>query len=108
MACGVARHFGDHHQNEIEEVLKRVKVTLLNKTRSLEKLKSQEDRWMYDLGSVLHLGVSTGRMRCWEITDRTLDMRSGVMCGTPLCGNFWRFFSFNWPEIMYIFHSSYA
>ena len=21
-------------------------------------------------------------MRCWEITDRTLDMRSGVICGT--------------------------
>ena len=52
-ACGLARHFGDHQQNEIEEALKRVEVTVLDRSRSLEDLKSLEDRWMCDLGTVL-------------------------------------------------------
>ena len=52
-ACGVARHFGDHHRNDIEEALKMVEVTVLDRSRSLEDLKSLEDRWMCDLGTVL-------------------------------------------------------
>jgi hypothetical protein len=52
-ACGVARHFGDHHPIDIEEALKMVEVTILDRSRSLENLKSLEDRWMCDLGTVL-------------------------------------------------------
>ena len=51
--CGLARHFGDHHQNAIEEALEKVEVTVLDRSGSLEDLKSLEDRWMCNLGTVL-------------------------------------------------------
>ena len=50
---GLARHFGNHHRNDIEEALKMVEVTVLDRSRSLEDLKSLEDRWMCALGTVL-------------------------------------------------------
>ena len=57
--CGVARHFGDHHQDNMEEALKKVEVTVLDRSKNLEDLKSLEDRWMCDLGTVLgHQGLN--------------------------------------------------
>ena len=53
--CGLARQAGDHHKNEIEEVLKRVEDTVLNRSGNLEDLKSLEDRWICNLGTVLGL-----------------------------------------------------
>ena len=37
---GLARHFGDHHQVDMEEASERVKVTVLERSMRLE------DRWI--------------------------------------------------------------
>ena len=51
--CGLARHFGDHHRADMEESLTKVEVTVVDGSMRLEYLKSLEDRWMCDLGTVL-------------------------------------------------------
>ena len=47
------RHFGDHHQGEIEEAIARLEVTVVDRSMRLEDLKALEDKWMCDLGTVL-------------------------------------------------------
>ena len=51
--CGLTRHFGDHHQAEMEETLARLQVTVVDRSMRLEDLKALEDKWMCDLGTVL-------------------------------------------------------
>ena len=52
-ACGIARHFGDHHQNDMEVAIANLQVTVVDRCMRLENLKKLEDRWMCDLGTVL-------------------------------------------------------
>ena len=51
--CGLTRHFGDHHQADMEEAMKKLEVTVVDRSRRLEDLKALEDRWMCDLGTVI-------------------------------------------------------
>jgi hypothetical protein len=51
--CGLTRHFGDHHQGDMEEAMKKLEVTVVDRSRRLEDLKALEDRWMCDLGTVI-------------------------------------------------------
>ena len=58
-ACGLARHFGHHHQANMEEAIAGLQVTLLDHIPgpfSEERLLVREQEWMYKLGTT-HAGV---------------------------------------------------
>ena len=52
-ACGLTRHFGDHHQEDMEAAIANLQVTVVDRCQRLSDLKRVEDRWMCDLGTVL-------------------------------------------------------
>ena len=53
-ACGLTRHFGQHHLQNIEEHLNKLQITLLDSCANEEDLKKIEDRWMCNLGTLFH------------------------------------------------------
>ena len=64
-ACGLTRHFGQHHPQNIEEHLSKLQITLLDSCEEEELLKKLEDKWMCNLGTLFH--------------DRGLNSRNEVM-----------------------------
>ena len=53
-ACGLTRHFAQHHQANVEEVIEKLQVTLLDRlvgAHSEDKLVELEQRWMHRLGT---------------------------------------------------------
>ena len=61
-ACGLAKHFGHHHQAEMEEAISRLEVTLLDhlpgpfdEVRLLEL----EQAWMHKLGTHTRVGCNS-------------------------------------------------
>ena len=51
-ACGLTRHFGEHHTNNIEEAIRNLKVTLVDCSENEENLKLLEDRWILKMGTL--------------------------------------------------------
>ena len=45
--------FCDHHQADMEEAIKKLEVTVVDRIRRLEDLKALEDRWMCALGTLM-------------------------------------------------------
>ena len=45
--------FCDHHQADMEEAIKKLEVTVVDRSRGLVDLKVLEDRWICDLGTVI-------------------------------------------------------
>ena len=53
-ACGLTRHFGQHHQGNIEEAIGNLRVTLVDRLtgpHSEENLLRLEQTWMHRLGT---------------------------------------------------------
>ena len=53
-ACGLTRHFGQHHQADREEAISNLRVTLLDRLtgpHSEERLLTLEQTWMHRLGT---------------------------------------------------------
>ena len=51
-ACGLTKHFGQHHRNDMEASIAKLEVTLLDCCEDEKDLKRKEDRWMCDLGTL--------------------------------------------------------
>ena len=51
-ACGLTRHFGENHRNNIEEAINNLKVTLVDCSDKEEDLKQLEDRWILKMGTL--------------------------------------------------------
>merc|ERR1711872_322021 len=51
-ACGLTRHFGENHTNNIEEAIRNLKVTLVDCSEIEENLKLLEDRWILKMGTL--------------------------------------------------------
>ena len=51
-ACGLTRHFGENHRNNIEEAINNLKVTLVDCSDKEEDLKLLEDRWILKMGTL--------------------------------------------------------
>ena len=51
-ACGLTRHFGENHTNNIEEAIRNLKVTLVDCSENEENLKLLEDRWILKMGTL--------------------------------------------------------
>ena len=51
-ACGLTRHFGENHKNNIEEAISKLKVVLVASCEEEEQLKRLEDRWMLKMGTI--------------------------------------------------------
>ena len=68
-ACGLVRHFGNHHQDEMEEAIARLEVTLLDHLPgpfNEEKLLEKEQEWMHKLGTYTRIGCNSRN----ELTTR--------------------------------------
>ena len=50
--CGLTRHFGQYHTGDLEAAISALQVVLLDCCEQEEDLKSVEDRWMCDLGTL--------------------------------------------------------
>jgi len=50
--CGLTRHFGENHTNNIEEAIRNLKVTLVDCSENEENLKLLEDRWILKMGTL--------------------------------------------------------
>ena len=51
-ACGLTRHFGDHHAGGIEAALGQLQIVLLDQCEKESELKKTEDMWMCNLGKL--------------------------------------------------------
>ena len=51
-ACGLTTHFGQYHREDMEEAISNLKVTLVDCVRNERELKSKEDAWMCNLGTL--------------------------------------------------------
>ena len=51
-ACGLTRHFGQHHTSNIEEAIAGLKVVLLDSCNEEKDLKKTEDMWMCNMGTL--------------------------------------------------------
>ena len=51
-ACGLTRHFGQHHRNNIEEAIAGLKIVLLDCCKEEKDLKKTEDMWMCNMGTL--------------------------------------------------------
>jgi hypothetical protein len=68
-ACGLARHFGKHHQAEMEETIAQLEVTLLDHVPGPFNdalLLEQEQDWMHKLGTYTRFGCNSRN----ELTTR--------------------------------------
>ena len=57
-ACGLTRHFGDHHTGDIEAALGLLQVILVDQCDQEKDLKTTEDKWMCNLGT-LFVGLNS-------------------------------------------------
>ena len=57
-ACGLTRHFGQHHTGDLEAAIAGLKVVLLDRCEEEKDLKKKEDRWMCNLGT-LFVGLNS-------------------------------------------------
>ena len=55
-ACGLTRHFGQCHRQDIEGAINKLEVTLLDSCTEEKNLKKIEDRWMCNLGTLFGVG----------------------------------------------------
>ena len=67
-ACGLTKHFGQHHQGNLEAAISGLKVVLLDCCNEESNLKKIEDTWMCNLGTLFvglnsHNEVLTNRRR---------------------------------------------
>ena len=53
-ACGLTRHFGQHHPQDIETHIDRLQITLLVSCEEEVNLKKLEDKCMCNLGTLFH------------------------------------------------------
>ena len=54
-ACGLTRHFGDHHTGDMEVAISNLEVTLVDCLMGEyeeKRLKRLEDKWMVNLGTL--------------------------------------------------------
>ena len=58
-ACGLARHFGQYHQQDLEAWINKLEVTLLDSCAEETDLKQLEDKWMCNLGTLFQGGLNT-------------------------------------------------
>ena len=56
--CGLTRHFGQYHAGDLEAANSALQVVLLDCCEQEEDLKSVEDRWICDFGT-LFVGLKT-------------------------------------------------
>ena len=57
-ACGLSRHFGQHHTGDIEAAIAALQVVLVDSCEQEGGLKRIEDQWMCNLGT-LFVGLNT-------------------------------------------------
>ena len=57
-ACGLTRHFGQHHTGDIEAAIAGLQVVLVDRSAEEVDLKKKEDRWMVNLGT-LFVGLNS-------------------------------------------------
>ena len=50
-ACGLTRHFGQHHRDDIEGAINNLKVTLVASCDMEHDLKRMEDEWIIKMGT---------------------------------------------------------
>ena len=51
-ACGLTAHFGQHHRNDIEDALCRLRITLADCVQEEKYLKKTVDHWICNLGTI--------------------------------------------------------
>ena len=51
-ACGLTRHFGQCHRQDLEVHISRLEVTLLDSCEDEKDLKRLEDKWMCNMGTL--------------------------------------------------------
>ena len=51
-ACGLTRHFGEKHRNNIEEAISKLKVVLVDCSPNEKDLKRLEDKWILRMGTL--------------------------------------------------------
>ena len=51
-ACGLTRHFGQCHRQDLEVHISRLEVTLLDSCEEEKDLKRLEDKWMCNMGTL--------------------------------------------------------
>ena len=51
-ACGLTAHFGQFYRQEIEELIARLEVTIVDSTQEESSLKACEDRWILRVGTI--------------------------------------------------------
>ena len=71
LCCGLTRHFGENHGNNIEEAIGDLIVTLVNCGENEENLELLEDRWILKMGTLFiglnsHNEVLSNRRRNYE------------------------------------------
>ena len=50
--CGLTAHFGQHHRQDMEEALGKLKLTLVDCVQEEKFLKKTEDHWIFNLGTL--------------------------------------------------------
>ena len=56
--CGMSRHFGQHHREDMEVAISALQVVIVDGCDREEELKQTEDRWMCNLGT-LFVGLNS-------------------------------------------------
>ena len=56
--CGLSRHFGQHHREDMEVAISALQVVIVDSCDREEELKQTEDRWMCNLGT-LFVGLNS-------------------------------------------------
>ena len=51
-ACGLTRHFGEKHRNNIEDAISKLKVVLVDCSPNEKDLKRLEDKWILRMGTL--------------------------------------------------------
>ena len=72
-ACGLTRHFGQHHQGDLEAAIANLQVTLVDHLEgpySELRFRELEQSWMWKLGTFQRTGCNS-RLELTSVTRRT-------------------------------------